>query len=125
MIENGMPDERSSLQANSGADPASGERPRRSRRDNPLSRGREILEERPRFHIAYLFFAVFGVILLHDFWVSMRDVERIPYSEFQQLVEEGNVAEVVVQGDVIKGEFKRDREGKKHFVTNQVNAELA
>ena len=125
MIEDGMTDARPTLQANPGADPASGERQRRSRRENPLSRGREILEERPRFHIAYLLFAAFGVILLHDFWVSLRDVERIPYSEFQQLVDEGSVAEIVVQGDVIRGEFKRDREGKKQFVTNQVNAELA
>ena len=125
MIENRIPDDRPSLQVNPGTDPASGERPRRSRRDNPLSRGREILEERPRFHIAYLFFAMFGVILLHDFWVSLRDVEQIPYSEFQQLVDEGNVSEIVVQGDVIRGEFKSDREGKKQFVTNQVNAELA
>jgi len=125
MIENRMPDDRPSLQANPGADPASGDRSRHSRRDNPLSRGREILEERPRFHLAYLLFAAFGVILLHDFWVSLRDVERIPYSEFQQLVDEGGVAEIVVQGDVIRGEFKRDLEGKKQFVTNRVTADLA
>jgi cell division protease FtsH len=124
MVSN-IPDDSPSLQADPGPDPASGERPRRPRRENPLSRGREILEKRPRFHIAYLLFALFGVVMLHDLWVSMRDVERIPYSEFQQLVDQEAVAEIVVQGDVIRGEFKGDREGKKQFVTNQVNADLA
>jgi cell division protease FtsH len=119
------PDDSPSLQADPGPDPSSGGRPHRPQRENPFSRGREILEERPRFHIAYLFFALFGVIMLHDLWVSMRDVERIPYSEFRQLVDEGAVAEIVVQGDVIRGEFKGDRQGKKQFVTNQVNSDLA
>jgi cell division protease FtsH len=125
MIEKSMPDDRPGLRANSRPDPGSGGPPRRPPRENPLSRGREILEERPRFHITYLLFALFGVILLHDLWVSMRDVERIPYSEFQQLVDQGGVAEIVVQGDVIRGEFKGDREGKKQFVTNHVDADLA
>jgi cell division protease FtsH len=125
MIEKSMPDDRPGLRANSRPDPGSGGPPRRPPRENPLSRGREVLEERPRFHITYLVFAFLGVVVLHDLWVSMRDVERIPYSEFQQLVDQGGVAEIVVQGDVIRGEFKGDREGKKQFVTNHVDADLA
>ena len=96
-----------------------------SRDENPLSKGREILQQRPTFHFAYLLFALLGVILIHDAWVSMRQVERIPYSEFQKLVEEGLVSEVVVQGDIIRGEFTEPQEGKTHFVTNRVDASLA
>jgi cell division protease FtsH len=103
-------------------------RPNRSHRpldENPLARGREVLQQRPRFHFAYLLFALLGVILIHDAWVSMRQVERIPYSEFQKLVEEGRVSEVVVQGDVIRGEFKEAQDGKTQFITNLVDANLA
>ncbi|MHC4409760.1 MAG: ATP-dependent zinc metalloprotease FtsH, partial [Planctomycetota bacterium] len=66
-----------------------------------------------------------GVLLIHDAWVAMRQVERIPYSEFQKLVDEGRVAEIVVQGDVIRGEFKEAQGGKTQFVTNLVDAKLA
>ena len=59
----------------------------RPRDENPLAKGREVLQQRPRFHFAYLLFALLGVFLIHDIWVSMRQVERIPYSEFQKLVE--------------------------------------
>jgi cell division protease FtsH len=101
------------------------DRAHRPRDENPLAKGREVLRERPRFHFAYLLFALLGVFLIHDAWVSMRQVERIPYSEFQRLVEEGRVSEVVVQGQVIRGEFKEAHEGKTYFVTNLVDANLA
>jgi cell division protease FtsH len=99
--------------------------PPRPRDENPLAKGREVLQQRPRFHFAYLLFALLGVFLLHDAWVSMRQVERIPYSEFQKLVEQGLVSEVVVQGDAIRGEFKEPHKDKTHFVTNRVDASLA
>ena len=97
----------------------------RPRDENPLAKGREVLQQRPRFHFTYLLFALLGVFLIHDIWVSMREVERIPYSAFQKLVEEGLVSEVVVQGDVVRGEFKEPHEGKTQFVTNRVDASLA
>jgi cell division protease FtsH len=97
----------------------------RHQNESPLSKGREVLQERPRFHFAYLLFAFLGVFLIHDAWVSMRQVERIPYSEFQSLIEADSVAEVVVQGDVIRGEFKEPQNDKTQFVTNRVDANLA
>jgi cell division protease FtsH len=100
-------------------------RAHRPRDENPLAKGREVLQQRPRFHFTYLLFALLGVFLIHDIWVSMRQVERIPYSEFQKLVDEGRVAEVVAQGDVIRGEFKEAQGGKTQFVTNLVDADLA
>jgi len=97
----------------------------RPRDENPLVKGREAIQQRPRFHLAFLLIALLGVLLIHDAWVSMREVERIPYSEFQRLVEEGLVAEVVVQGDTIRGEFNDPRNDKSYFVTNRVDASLA
>jgi cell division protease FtsH len=68
---------------------------------------------------------VLGVLLLHDAWVSMQQVERIPYSQFQKLVQDGLVAEVVVQGDVIRGEFTEPQQDKGYFITNRVDPSLA
>ncbi len=86
----------------------------------------EALRQRPRFHIAFFLMALVGVFLLHDLWTGAQSFERIPYSQFRELLDEGAVAEVVVQGDVIRGRFVEPRtDGKTGFVTNRVEPELA
>ena len=56
----------------------------------------------------------------------MSSVDRLPYSEFQQLLEEDRIAEVVVQGDVIRGTMKEPSEdGNTRFVTNRVDSSRA
>ncbi|HEY5656443.1 MAG TPA: ATP-dependent zinc metalloprotease FtsH [Myxococcota bacterium] len=73
-----------------------------------------------------MIFALLGVFLLHDLWVAMRDVEAIPYSEFQKLLAGDHVADVVVSGDTIEGEFKEPQaDGKTRFVTQRVEPGLA
>jgi cell division protease FtsH len=92
----------------------------------PLPDPAAALRERPRFHFLYLALAILGVVMLHDLWVGMTTVDRIPYSEFQELLDEDRVAEVVVQGDSIQGVLKEPGEdGKSRFVTNRVDAGLA
>ena len=84
------------------------------------------LRERPRFHFTYLALAVLGVLLIHDLWVGMSAVDHLPYSEFQEKLENGKIAEVVIQGDSIRGTFKEpNADGKTQFVTNRVDANLA
>jgi cell division protease FtsH len=101
------------------------DRPPRPRGQDPLAKGREILQQRPHFHFTYLLLALLGVFLLHDIWVSMQEVEHIPYSEFQKVLDDGEVSKVVVQGDIIRGEFKKPHDGKTYFVTNLVDPNLA
>jgi len=83
------------------------------------------METTPRFHLTYVLLALFGVFLVHDLWVVTRKVAEIPYSEFERLLEEGKVAEVVVSQDRIRGELSEPRDGKTSFVTNRVDPELA
>jgi cell division protease FtsH len=99
--------------------------PARRRLHERLGEGKAAIQERPRFHLAYLFIALMGVLLLHDVWVAMQEVERLPYSEFQKLLAEGRIAEVVVRGDSIQGTFTEPHEGKSRFATNRVEPELA
>jgi len=100
--------------------------PRKRPASGGLSDQTATLRERPRFHFTYLALAILGVFLLHDLWVNMSSVDRLPYSEFQQLLEEDRIAEVVVQGDVIRGVLKESSEdGNTRFVTNRVDSSLA
>jgi len=100
--------------------------PRKRSDSGRISDGAATLRERPRFHFTYLVLAVLGVFLLHDLWVNMSSVDRLPYSEFEQLLEGDRIAEVVVQGDVIRGTLKEPSEdGNTRFVTNRVDSSLA
>jgi cell division protease FtsH len=77
------------------------------------------------FNLSYLLFAVFGVLLLHNLWVTMQTVAPIPYSDFQQHLKAKKVKEVVVTARDIRGEFTEPIEGKSRFVTTRVDKDLA
>ncbi len=83
------------------------------------------MEKTTRFNIAYLAIALLGVMLLHDFWSSWRDVAVLPYSTFERLLDDGKIKEVVISADRIRGELLEPIDGKHHFVSNRVEPELA
>src|SRR5713226_10728345 len=77
------------------------------------------------FNLAYVLIAVAGVLILQDFWMRRQAIATIPYSEFQKLVREDKIANVVVGQDQLSGEFKEAIGGKKRFVAVRVDAEIA
>jgi cell division protease FtsH len=77
------------------------------------------------FNLAYVLIAALGVVLLQDWWFRAQAVATIPYSEFQKLVRESQVARVVISADRIEGEVKGEVAGKKRFVTSRVEQDLA
>jgi hypothetical protein len=80
--------------------------------------------DKTRFNYLYVFLAMLGVLLLHDAIVRFQQVAPLPYSDFQRLLREGKVKEVVVTADRIQGELKEPEGGKKRFVTNRVEQDL-
>jgi cell division protease FtsH len=77
------------------------------------------------FNLGYVLIAVMGILVLQDFWMRSQAVATIPYSEFQKLVREDKIANVVVGQDQLSGEFKEPIGGKKRFVAVRVDAEIA
>jgi cell division protease FtsH len=77
------------------------------------------------FNLGYVLLAVMGVLILQDLWMRRQAVATIPYSEFQKLVREDKIANVVVGQDQLAGEFKEAIGGKKRFVAVRVDAEIA
>lgn len=79
-----------------------------------------------RLNLFYIFLAIMGLLLLKDLWASFQDVSILPYSEFQRNLAEGNVREVFITSDYLRGEFNQpDKDGGKQFVTVRVNEKLA
>jgi cell division protease FtsH len=80
----------------------------------------------PRLHFTYVALALLGVLLLHDLWVGATAVDQITFSRFQELLRQGQVAEVVVQGDQVRGTTTEPLEnGSTRFATRRVDADLA
>ena len=76
--------------------------------------------------IGYIFAAGIGMVLLQWVLATYNTVDTIPYSEFEQLVAQGNVTEVAVGQDAIQGKLKdKLASGKAAFVTTRVDPALA
>src|SRR3974390_565934 len=85
----------------------------------PEARKRQIM-------LWYTIAAMLGILLLQYFWSSYSQVETIPYSQFEQLLNEGKVAEVTVRTDSVEGVLKEPLpNGKRAFFTVRVDPQLA
>ena len=78
-----------------------------------------------RIALVYLVIAVVGVFALQDAWRQSMAAKPVPYSEFQELVRNKKVRDLVISDDEIRGEFVEPVDGKKQFVTIRVDPELA
>jgi cell division protease FtsH len=78
------------------------------------------------FHIGYWIAAALGLLVLQHFYTAAQQVEPIPYSQFQQLLQDGKVAEVGVSDKYIQGRLKQALpDGKTQFVTTRVDPDFA
>jgi len=77
-----------------------------------------------QFNLGY-FLIVFVAISLVQAWLGYRPVAEIPYSEFQKLLDQGQIAEAVVTENRIKGKFSSIRDGKEYFSTLRVDPDFA
>jgi cell division protease FtsH len=72
------------------------------------------------------FFAILSVLVLHEVWNRATQVAQVPYSEFQALLKEGKVSEVVVGDQFLQATLKEPREDKRtQVISVRVEAELA
>ena len=85
----------------------------------PDARKRQIM-------IWYVFAAVMGVLLFQALWTNYSQVETIPYSRFQTLLDQDKVADVTVGADSVQGTLKEPLpDGKKQFYAVRVDPQLA
>ena len=79
-----------------------------------------------QFMIWYVLAAFLGVLFFQDFWARYNQVETIPYSQFEALLNEGKVGEVTVGADSIQGTLTEPLpSGKKEFYAVRVDPQLA
>ncbi|HYX64505.1 MAG TPA: ATP-dependent zinc metalloprotease FtsH [Burkholderiales bacterium] len=83
------------------------------------------MERRTRFHIAYIAFAVVAMIFIQEAWQRAQTIEVVPYSEFEKLLKEHKIEEVVISDQRITGKFTAKEGGKTVAVANLVQPDLA
>src|SRR5579871_1966551 len=84
------------------------------------------MNKHTRFHIGYWVAAIIGIVLLQYFYSVNQKVEAIPYSQFQQLLQEHKIDRVAVSDRYIQGTLKEPLpDGKKQFVTTRVDPQVA
>ena len=83
------------------------------------------MERRTRFHVAYIVFAVVAMILIQEAWQRAQTVEVVPYSQFEKLLKEHKIEEVVISDQRITGKFTAKEGGKTVAVANLVPPQLA
>lgn len=66
------------------------------------------------------------VLWVRDLWLNNAQVQPMPYSEFVQHLQSGDVASIRIGSNVIEGELKKPLpDGHQRFVTTRVEPELA
>src|SRR3974377_2448246 len=99
------------------------EKTKRTEKNGP---GKEPEERKRQVAVWYIFAAFFGVMLIQYIWVQFTQIETIPYSQFEQLVDENKISDVLVGADGIQGTLKEPLpDGRKIFSTARVDPQLA
>jgi cell division protease FtsH len=83
------------------------------------------VENRTRFNVAYLIFALVALMLVQRWWQEAQSVDVVPYSEFEQMLEQGRIAEITVGEQLIVGKLKQPEGRKTTVAANRVEPELA
>src|SRR5262249_54357177 len=84
------------------------------------------MKKQIHFNVWYWIAALIGILLLQNLIATWHEVARIPYSQFEQLLQERKVAEVGVSDNFIQGKLKEPLPGGQTlFVTTRVQPDIA
>jgi cell division protease FtsH len=90
-----------------------------NQRDKKPGERRSLVPGRPGGAVWYILGALF-LLALAQAWFMAPLGRQISYSEFKQAVRSGQVAEVFVGDQSIRGTYKRDTNGGRNFTTTRI-----
>jgi cell division protease FtsH len=84
------------------------------------------MDKAQRFHTWYWIAAIIGILVIQYFAALSRHVATIPYSQFQELLKAGQVAQIGISDRFIQGTLKQPLPGgQTQFATTRVDPEFA
>lgn len=79
------------------------------------------MQPKLRFHVAYFILAAFAVLAIRQVWLESREVAVIPYSQFQELLESGQIESIEIGSDELQGSLREPLDGRSRFATQRVD----
>ena len=64
------------------------------------------MNRKVRFNVAYLVIAAFAILIIQDQWKQVMQITPIPYNEFQRLLEEEKIVDLMITDKFIQGKLK-------------------
>jgi cell division protease FtsH len=84
------------------------------------------MNKETQYHTWYWIAAMVAVMVIQTIFASYTQIAQIAYSDFQDNLKAGTIAEVRVSGNYIQGTFKApDKDGHTNFITTRVAPEMA
>jgi cell division protease FtsH len=84
------------------------------------------MDKKQTFNYTYAIIAIFGVLIIQELWQQQQTVQPVPYSQLENLLKEGRVAELSIREKFIVGTLREpDDKGKRVIVANRVDPRLA
>ena len=84
------------------------------------------MDKKAQLNLWYVVLAMMAILLFQTWWNGGRQVQVMPYSEFEKLLDAGQVEEVYVRQNRLEGKLRQPTpEGRTRFVTTRVEPDLA
>jgi cell division protease FtsH len=84
------------------------------------------MEKKTQINIWYVIAAIWAVVLLQQWWSDRQAVQTIPYSEFQRLLQDNQIAKIGIAENYIRGTLRAARaDGQTQIHTLRVEPDLA
>ena len=83
------------------------------------------MKKETQYHAWYWIAAMVAILMIQAVFASYTQIAQLPYSEFQDDLKAGKVAEVRVGGNYVQGKFTApDQQGRSEFITTRVDPKL-
>ena len=73
------------------------------------------MEKKTQWNVWYAIVAVFAVMSLQQWWAESRQVEVIPYSEFEQLLKRKDIVKVYISDQYLEGQVNYGWESHEFY----------
>ncbi len=84
------------------------------------------MDKKQQINLGYALLAFLLLMVFQGWWVASKEIETIPYSQFQQLLDKDAIDEIRVSSNFIEGKLKKPTEsGAQYFRTTRVELDMA
>ena len=84
------------------------------------------LDKTTHINFWYIVMAILMVMIIQGWWQALQQVEKVPYSDFQKLLQEGQLESISISTTAIRGTLKQPTpEGHSYIETLRVDPQFA